>query len=199
MKNLWKYQILVFVCLCLPVCLSGCAEKEEFSLEAALLKQESIAFLEKSGDTEAMESFQEEETWIYVYVCGAVADPGVYVLPKDSRVVAAVEAAGGFLEDASLESVNLAAVLSDGQQITIPDQQQALQAVQESEADGRVNLNRATLEQLCTLSGIGESKAKAILAYREEIGAFTSIEQLQNVTGIGEKLFQQIEENIYIE
>lgn len=193
MKSLWKYQILVLVWICFTVCLGGCADKGEISLEAVLSAQESTAF------SETADNAQETEALIYVYVCGAVAEPGVYALPKESRIVAAVEAAGGFLAEASLESVNLAAMLSDGQQVTIPDQQQAQQAAQESEHDGRVNLNRATLEQLCTLSGIGESKAKAILAYREEIGAFTSIEQLQNVTGIGEKLFQQIEENIYIE
>ena len=141
------------------------------------------------------------EQMLYVYVCGSVARPGVYALEEGSRIVAAVEAAGGFLEDAATESVNLAALLKDGMQIVIPDMKEAASVQVQSgiSQDGRVNLNRATVEELCTLQGIGESKAEAILAYREEIGAFTSVEQIQNVTGIGENLYKQIKESIYIE
>ena len=97
--------------------------------------------------------------------------------------------------------MNLAAPISDGMQIVVPDRNEAAAAQMRSErqANGQDNLNTATAAELCTLSGIGEAKAEAILAYREEIGAFTSIEQIKNVTGIGESLFKQIKESIYIE
>ena len=122
-------------------------------------------------------------------------------MAPDSRIVAAIEAAGGFLPKAAVEAVNLAEPIQDGMQITVPDleaftvRQEAL----ERQEAGLVNLNTATIPELCTLSGIGEAKAEAILAYREEIGSFGSIEQLKEVTGIGDSLFNQIKNSIYIE
>lgn len=158
---------------------------------------DSLVSVSESGE----QTVCQTENLFYVYVCGSVAQPGVYALKEDSRIVAAIEAAGGFLEDAATEAVNLAAPISDGMQIVVPDRNEAAAAQMRSErqANGQVNLNTATAAELCTLSGIGEAKAEAILAYREEIGAFTSIEQIKNVTGIGESLFKQIKESIYIE
>lgn len=136
-----------------------------------------------------------------VYICGAVAEPGVYELVAGSRIVAAVEAAGGFLPEAATEAVNLAELLKDGMQIVVPTKEEVQEAKQAAlkQSDGRVNLNTASVEELCTLNGIGESRAEAILAYRLELGTFRSIEQLKDVSGIGEGLFNQIKSNIYIE
>ena len=215
--NFYKKIILVLqMVLVVGWCgiLTGCAGEGSLSLEEALVakKQRNTDLSSGSDSSFSTGSERKEERrtddgeesteqLLYVYVCGSVVRPGVYALEEGSRIVAAVEAAGGFLEEAATESVNLAALLKDGMQIVIPDLEEAasVQVQGGMDQDGRVNLNRATVEDLCSLQGIGEAKAEAILAYREEIGAFTSVEQIQNVTGIGENLYKQIKESIYIE
>lgn len=198
----------VILILCSSSSLAGCGTDSGISLEEALLISES------SADTvqEDNKSFGVDETageantedmknLLYVYVCGSVVNPGVYALEEGSRIVAAIEAAGGFLDDAAAEALNLAAPLADGMQIVVPSLEEAA-AAQLSEVRqqaGMVNLNTATAKELCTLQGIGEAKAEAILAYRTEIGKFSSIEQIKNVAGIGESLFNKIKESIYIE
>lgn len=165
---------------------------------------------------EAAAGITPGEPEIYVDVCGAVRTPGVYALAAGSRVFQAIEKAGGFLEEAAGEYVNRAQPLSDGQQIYIPTREEAesqSMKVQAPAADSggqpdmgtaaqestKVNLNTADIQTLMTLNGIGESKAQAILAYREEHGGFSSIEELMDVQGIKEGTFTKIKENIAVE
>lgn len=183
--------------------IAGCTnDRPAVSLEEALLASGELENVNESG-TGAVhsESSESEEAVCYVYVCGSVVNPGVYVLEAGSRIVAAVEAAGGFLEDAATEAINLAEPVQDGMKIVVPDltEYAAEQVLSERDSKGLVNLNTADAEALCTLNGIGASRAEAILAYRKEIGGFKSIEQLMEVAGIGESLFQQIKSSIYIE
>lgn len=193
--------------LCCSSILTGCGTDSGVSLEEALRISESGVGVVQEGienaDVDAAEGEVNagKEKLLYVYVCGFVEEPGVYTLEEDSRVVAAIEAAGGFREEAATEAVNLAAPVTDGMQIVIPSLEEAIaaQVSEERQQAGLVNLNTATAAELCTLRGIGEAKAEAILAYRTEIGNFTSIEQIKNVTGIGESLFNKIKESIYIE
>lgn len=194
-----SFVVLAFLAALL---LYGC-DGESISLEEALVAESGVSetglegALEEGAGTDAV----EEHGTVYVYVCGAVRKPGVYALTSGSRVIAAIEAAGGFLPDAAREAVNLAKVVTDESQITVPDiTQQELMVREESrERLGYINLNTATVEELCTLSGIGETRAQAILAYRREIGGFRDITQLLEVSGIGESLFDNIKGNIYIE
>jgi competence protein ComEA len=154
-----------------------------------------------------------QKTEIYVDVCGAVAVPGVYVLDEDSRVFQAIEAAGGFLPEAASACVNQAQGLTDGQQIYIPtqeeasegdfsiassgtDQKQSTDTAQST--DDKVDLNTADADALCTLSGIGQAKAAAIISYRETNGAFSSIEEIMNVEGIKEGTFSKIKDKIVV-
>lgn len=168
---------------------------------------------------------------IYVDVCGAVVNPGVYELSSDSRVFQAIEKAGGYLPGAAASYLNRARSLYDGQQIYVPTQEEVDSqtipltqdetaqdgVVQEgtaqtgtaadNTADGtettqagqRINLNTADVSQLSTLTGVGESKALAIIAYREENGPFTSIEDIMNVPGIKEGTYEKIKDKIAIE
>nr|WP_296050124.1 ComEA family DNA-binding protein [uncultured Blautia sp.] len=168
---------------------------------------------------------------IYVDVCGAVVNPGVYELSSDSRVFQAIEKAGGYLPGAAASYLNRARSLSDGQQIYVPTQEevdgQTIPLTQDetaqdgmvqegtaqtgtaadNTADGtgttqagqRINLNTADVSQLSTLTGVGESKALAIIAYREENGPFTSIEDIMNVPGIKEGTYEKIKDKIAIE
>ncbi len=144
----------------------------------------------------------EEEPRVVVYISGAVASPGVYSLSEGSRVNDVVELAGGFLENAEPSSVNLARVISDGEQISIPTVEQ----IEESRASqssastaavsGLVNINTADITALQTLSGIGEATAQAIVDDREKNGPFASLEDLMRVDGIGEKKFAKIRDSI---
>lgn len=149
------------------------------------------------------------EEMVQVYICGAVASPGVYTLPGGSRVVQAVEAAGGFLPDAEEKILNLARKIEDGEQITVWTREEAenmggMEAAQQNagggtEPDsGKVNLNTAGKEELMTLSGIGESRAEAIIAYREANGPFGSVEEIMNIEGIKEKMFEKIRGSIEV-
>ena len=152
-----------------------------------------------------------EEADIYVQVSGAVQKPGVYKLPAGSRIFEAVELAGGTTPEADLASVNQAQVLSDGQMIyvyavgeeprSIPGQagqEETGESGQEA-GDGRVNLNTASMEELMTLPGIGESKAEAILSWREENGGFDSVEDIMQIPGIKEGVFSKLEDRIKVD
>ncbi len=143
-----------------------------------------------------------EASRIFVHVCGAVNAPGVYELAAGSRYQDAVRAAGGFAENAEETFLNLATVLTDGEQLRVPTVEEAASREasreQEAEADSRVDINQAGREELMTLPGIGEVRAEAILQYREENGPFSSVEELMNVPGIKESTFGQIKEKIKV-
>lgn len=132
---------------------------------------------------------------LVIYVSGAVARPDVYRLPAGARIKDAVLAAGGLRADAAADQINLAAPLSDAGHINIP----TLSAVTDHHAEpataagpGLLNLNRATSSDFEDLPGVGPVLAERIIAQRDEQGPFTQIEDLRNVTGIGDKLYAQI-------
>ena len=152
-----------------------------------------------------------EKSGVYVYICGEVANPGVYELSEDSRIYEAVDAAGGFTENAARESINLASKVSDGMQITIYNKEEAASLPaggtsagknsgqdQMSGSSSLVNLNTATKEELMTLKGIGESKAEDIIRYREKSGGFKKIEDIMKISGIKEAGFQKIKDSITV-
>jgi competence protein ComEA len=120
---------------------------------------------------------------LYVHVVGGVRHPGLYRLPQGSRVADALARAGGATPKAQVELVNLAAPLADGQQIVVP--RRGIAAAGATGTTGPVHLNTATLEQLDTLPGVGPITAQKILAYRQEHGAFGSVDELDAVSGIG--------------
>jgi len=139
---------------------------------------------------------------LVINIDGAVAFPGVYTLPFQSRVMDAVEAAGGLAENASPGSVNLAAELEDGSHIYIPARNPSLESPAEmvgsaiglavsGELISLVNINQASLEVLVGLPGIGPVTAEKIIGYREE-QLFTRIEEIQKVPGIGPATYEQI-------
>ena len=151
----------------------------------------------------------EAET-IFVDVCGAVISPGVYEISADSRVFQVIEAAGGFLPEAASSTVNQAQPVSDGQQIYVHTQEEVKEGtlpatIQQADpgsgtgtSEGVVNINTADAEALKSLTGIGDAKAQAILAYREEHGAFSGIEEIMQVPGIKESTFSAIKDKIAV-
>ncbi len=149
---------------------------------------------------------------IRVFVNGQVAEPAVYELPPGSLVEAAVEAAGGFTEEANTAVVNLAQPLSDGAQVYVPGEEEnispplavvskpnaspAMASAGGGAAVGLININTATIEELDALPGIGPSTAQKIIEYRESNGPFAAIENIMDVTGIGEAKFAKIRDQI---
>ena len=155
----------------------------------------------------------EDETYIVVHLCGAVNNPGVYELSYDSRVIDGIIKAGGFREDAGENALNLAMPLTDGSKVYIPTVEEeaavggsgedwvvaGMEVSEKSEEDSdKVNINTAGIDKLITLPGIGESRAKAIIAYREEKGAFKNTEDIMNVSGIKEASYSKIKDYIRV-
>jgi competence protein ComEA len=129
-----------------------------------------------------------------IYVSGAVASPGVYLISEGSRVDAAILAAGGFVSGAEQENINLAALLEDGEQINVPG------IINTNHVNaGRVNINTATALELDALPGIGPTTAQAIVDYRLLHGSFQFIQDIQNVPGVGPATFERIKDYISAE
>ncbi|MFK8793045.1 helix-hairpin-helix domain-containing protein [Planococcus plakortidis] len=140
---------------------------------------------------------------VMIDVKGAVKNAGLYELPAGSRINDAIEAAGGLLPEADSRSINLAVIVLDESSVYVPtlgEESVAQVALMPggSAAPGLINLNSATEEELTELPGIGPAKAAAIVAHRTENGPFKNIEQLMDVTGIGEKSFEQLKELIRV-
>ncbi|HHW55113.1 MAG: helix-hairpin-helix domain-containing protein [bacterium] len=154
---------------------------------------------------EALEPIREEEGEhlepgeVVVHVAGAVKRSGVYRLPEGSRVIDAVEAAGGGTEDADIHALNLADILIDGQRYYVPTLEETAGGGGSYSASGtgKINLNRATKAELETLPGIGPTLAERIITYREQQGPFRRPEDLKNVSGIGEKTYENLKDYIY--
>lgn len=187
-------------------------EAQENSAEQETSESENgEAVLKESGQETAGED--QGGTVICAYICGAVCAPGVYELEADSRVFQLVELAGGLTEDADEKSVNLAEAVTDGQMIWIPTLEESRSGQTASAAGStgsgqsgsgsgseteKVNINTASAEELTALNGIGETKAEAIVAYREAHGSFRQIDDIMQVDGIGEGTFDKIRDNITV-
>ena len=175
--------------------------------------------------TELSDAPAEKAPTLVVHICGAVAAPGVYELPAGSRIIDAVKAGGGFLPEADEACCNLAEAIEDGCQIYImtktescadgqTEKKAGIQTSLDSDLqttdrnvrsnstpaldNGLVNLNTADVAALMTLPGIGESRAKAIISYREQHGAFVKIEDIMKISGIKQAAFSKIKDKITV-
>ncbi len=172
---------------------------------------------------EKEESKEKSAEYVIVDIKGEVTTPGVYELIKGSRVIDVINEAQGLTSNANTRYINLSKTLEDGDAIVIYSNQEIEEASKEekievttpcvcedinnacienninnSDSDGKININTASIEQLTTLTGIGEAKAKAIIQYREENGNFSTIEDIMKVSGISENIFAKIKENITV-
>ena len=208
--------ISAFVLFCV-ITFAGCGAGREVTLSdfdpspeevsKEMPSSEEISSEESSSEGSTPKGISGEPQELCVFVCGAVSEEGVYILPEGSRVIDAVEAAGGFTKEADTSYINQAAFVQDAEKIDIPtaDEAAALRekGVQEevsgpdqsgaSGSDGLpVDLNTADAETLMRIPGIGEVKAARIVQYREEHGRFGDIEEITNVNGIGESSLEQM-------
>ncbi len=163
----------------------------------------------------------KEIEYIYVDLKGAISTPNVYKLLSGSRVIDAINEAGGLLKNANTRFINLSKELKDGDTIVVYTNEEIEEAKkqeiiyvetpcvceeikndacynEEKDTHGKININNANINELMTLSGIGESKAKAIIEFRNKNGLFSSIEEITKVSGISETLFNKIKENITV-
>ena len=201
---------------------SADAQNQDASMSAASTKEasstessdSSLAAAAQLSSAEVAATTQARR--IFVFVSGAVVNPGVYELPSDARAIDALNAAGGFSPEAATDALNLARVLQDGEQLDIPSQEEVdagawaaqatpeeapsetLRAEQAQQAPALININTASEEELQQLPGVGPATASKIVASRESEGAFASIEDLMRVSGIGEKKFAALAELICV-
>ena len=194
--KLKKRAAAIAAIMCVVTTASGCG-----SYNAELTWEIEESTVSEEADIDSTKT-PEEADMIFVYVGGAVSDSGVYLLPQGSRLYEAIEAAGGMTEGADPYYLNQAKVLEDAEQIivlTTQEVQERKQQIQhEEEEAGLVNINTADVAQLMQLNGIGQSRAEAIVAYREQCGRFTQIEDIQMVTGIKAGLYEKIKDKITV-
>lgn len=220
---------IIFVLLCMLMCMcQGCSDEEvmEIISEEADKEENADDSIEEASDaladnTEKTENIETNDSQSFVvYVAGYVNNPGVYELSAGSRVIDAIDAAGGYSKEAYDNYLNLASLIADGQMIYVPSEEEvesgSIERGVASGADGSgvggvtggngggnssgsgalVNINQASKEELMTLPGIGESKADKIIAYREENGRFSTPEGIMEISGIKDGLYNKIKDKI---
>lgn len=166
-------------------------------------KQSSIEVIK--SDTTKQDSETAHRKDIKVYISGEVKNPGVYTLIEGDRIVKLIEIAGGFTEKADASSINLAMKLKDEDFIRVPgkilnnlQQQNISSAPVHQNMNNKVNINTADLEQLKTLPRIGDALGQRIIDYRETNGPFRDIKDINNVSGIGEKMLENLKDKITV-
>lgn len=216
-----KYIIVFALCVCAVT--AGCSSNDEFVELKDVYSEGTVADLEvetvaddtvkQSADSDNSAEDPGDSLPIVVYICGEVNNPGVYELESGSRVFDAINTAGGYSEAACVDEVNLAQVILDEQMIYIPSVEDTMSeswdgnsvissgtqsAGTASSSSGKININKASVEELTTIPGIGESKANKIISYRTENGKFNSIEDIMNISGIKEGLFNKVKDYICV-
>lgn len=219
-----KEMLKLCLAISVVVMFTACGQKDVVTFTASPLETERISspIEENVCVTDSQKQEKEsvvtmtpkvqtatEEKLIFIHVCGAVCTPGVYEVSKEARVFDAIEKAGGCREDASEESLNLAQLLTDGQRIYVPTKEEVAKGLWQgqqpakTESSGQetvtlVNINTAGKEELMTLPGIGEAKAESILLYRQENGSFGTIEEIKQISGIKNSVFEKLKDRITV-
>lgn len=205
-----KYANLLLAGICMAIFLAGCAGKDEALVLISSEESEELTALEAAEQAAEIshadvtlsetKSAEVKPRTVYVYVCGAVQNPGVVEVPEGSRAEQALELAGGMTPEADAFYVNLAEPVQDGQKLYFPTAEEAktLETVTKAKEEGLVNINTASVEELCTLPGIGASKAADIVRYREKNGAFRNKEDIMQVSGIKQNAYDRLCDRITV-
>ena len=181
-------------------------KETNLQVEVAAVSKDSST--EKDVKKEEKEEKEEpvEQDLITVDVKGAVKSPGIYDLPVGSRVNDAVQKAGGLTEQADSKSINLAQKVSDEALVYVPtkgeevaNQQTNSGAPSSTSKDKKVNLNKASLEELKQVKGLGGKRAQDIIDHRESNGKFKSVDELKKVSGIGAKTIEKLKDYVTVD
>ena len=178
-KMILKYGLIIVIIALLVVCGIILTKKDNENGKTIETMENKVG-LEVSYD-------------IIVEIKGEVKHPGIYTLPKDTRIQDLITVAGGLTVDADSSSLNLASKLSDGMVVVVPTKQQT-----SNQNNDKININSASVSELCSLPGIGESLAQRIIDYRNTNGFFSTTEEIKNVSGIGDALYNKIKDYITI-
>lgn len=207
-----KWKRIIFFIMILTICIAGLFIKNKLSHQEeifVLSEENSKGDLEIEKDTniEINESTNEVSSKeVTVYISGEVNSPGIVTVNSGERLANVVEKVGGVTSNADLNQVNMAIKVEDEEHYIIPKIGEVLE-VQESimaenngtkEDSSKININKATIEELDSLPGVGEATANKIVNYRDENGEFKSIEEIKNVNGIGDKKFQDMKDLIIV-
>lgn len=218
MNNRKKILIAMAIIFCVGIvcCIYFLESKDRNSnveniTESGIIESET----KNSNNIKSDDEHHKDTEEIYIHIIGEVQNPGVITLPKGSRIADAIEKAGGITESADVSKINLVYILSDGQKLKIPsiydeknDQENYIITSTEGniihgetngkEIKGKININTASQTELETITGVGPSLASKIITYRKKNGKFKTIEELKNVSGIGDSKFETIKEEIEI-
>lgn len=206
-----KKLIVVIILIIAVILIYMIMQKQNNQFETSTPKNELIPYNEEENQTTNESENISKESQIIIHITGAVNKEGVYTLKENSRISDAINSAEGLRADADTSKINLAYPLEDGMKINVPsvnDQNKneietyitnemiTKENKEESDTNKKININTATKEELDTLPGIGESTAQKIINYRKENGKFSNIEEIKEVSGIGESKFENIKELI---
>jgi competence protein ComEA len=201
-SKLKKVFFLIAVPLSIIIVLLLANERNQNQKESSIIINEKPK--EDSGSTDPLANQSSEEastnTSVFIDIKGEVKQPGVYEMKAQDRVIDAIKTAGGFTANADQSHVNLAQKLQDEMVIEViaNNEDSAISTTLGAATTEKININQATAEEIEELNGIGPSKAAAIIQYREENGMFKQMEDLLNVSGIGEKTLEAIQDDIQI-
>ena len=208
-EKIKEYKIIV-ICASLGLVLGGFfllnparqtpAKESDLQTEVAAISKDSTDEKEDKNQKEEV----VEQDLITVDVKGAVKSPGIYDLPVGSRVNDAVQKAGGLIDNADSKSINLAQKISDEALVYVPTKEEAANQESYSNATGnkeskKVNLNKASLEELKQVKGLGAKRAQDIIDHRETNGKFKSVDELKKVSGIGAKTIEKLKEYVTVD
>lgn len=202
--KIWAGVLIVLICGVFYLCV-------DHRTKGTTVVTGSFEDTAASDDTTAAKKDEKDEK-IYIDICGEVKNPGVYVFDSEPRIVEVVERAGGFTKKADKNALNQAQTVSDGTKLTVEAKKngvnssangkQGTEGKKESEkslqSEGKININQATKEELMALNGIGESRAREIISYRETNGRFSKIEDLMNIPGIKDGIFNRVRDKITV-
>lgn len=207
------FIILSFMIIFIIYYIYSTLYKDEFSFNSDNFIDNDL--VETNIEDKNIYSKNSTDNSIIVYICGAVKESKVITLPEDSRISDAIDAVGGLTDDADLTNINLAYILEDGEKIYIPkkgeepqnEDSTASSSVQSSSysnysvastKSNKININKATQTELETIPGVGPSTALKIIEYREQNGKFSSIEDIKNVSGIGDAKYEKMKDYITV-
>ncbi len=214
-KNAVKTAVIIVIVIAAVLLFGLKGEKSELSDTISGQSSEGTYLEDFSADTEVSSEKEEagqlsgegDAEEIYVDIGGQVKKPGVYPVKEGTRIFEVIEQVGGFTEQAEISSVNQAETVTDGQKIWIPSEEEAGAAALGpgdaavsggKRADGKININTADSGTLQEIPGVGPVTAEKIIAYRTSQGKFSSIEEIKNVSGIGEKTFEKMKDKITV-